>query len=91
MKIDTIQQEIKIDNEIDTANTELTPAEQDIVDQIEQELMDEHPEWFTDTSGNSDNTGNYEHVGTEDNTANTPQIQFGQGDYSGLGSDVTVY
>ncbi len=46
LKIDTIQQEIKIDDEIDTANTELTLAEQDIVDQIEQELMEEHPEWL---------------------------------------------
>ncbi len=89
-QIDTIQQEIKIDNEIDTANTELTEEDQEIIDQIEQELMKEHPEWFTDTTENTGDTGNYEHVGTP-STGVVPEFNFGQGDYSELGSDVTVY
>lgn len=71
----------------------LTEEEQAMLEEMEQEVMQKHPEWFTDTNPNkgTGNQGNWDNVGTPDNTANTPQIQFGQGDYSELGSDVTVY
>ncbi len=88
--IELTEDEYQGDSTIDNSYNELSPTEQDIVDDIVEDIMSEHPEWFND-SGNNASSGNYEHVGTEDNTANTPQIQFGQGDYSGLGSDVTVY
>ncbi len=83
------ENEYKGDNEIDTANTELTEEDQEIIDQIEQELMKEHPEWFTDTTENTGDTGNYEHVGTPDNGV-LPESTFGQGDYS-EGAGATVY
>ena len=44
----------------------LSEEDQAIVKQIEEELKKEHPEWFQDTTGNT-NEGNYEDVGTPDN------------------------
>ena len=63
------------------------------VDSIVNELMAEHPEWFSTDGSQNAGTGAYqgEHVGTPDNTANTPQIQFDPSDTEGLSKDVTVY
>ena len=41
----------------------LSEEEQEMVDQIVEDMMKEHPEWFTDTAPNT-NQGNYEDVGT---------------------------
>ncbi len=68
----------------------LSEEEQEMVDQIVEDMMKEHPEWFTDTVP-STGEGNYEDVGTPDNTANTPQFQFDPNDTDGLSTDVTVY
>jgi len=68
----------------------LSEEDQAVVKQIEEELKKEHPEWFADTAP-STSEGNYEDVGTPDNTANTPQFQFDPNDTDGLSTDVTVY
>ncbi len=76
---DTTAQSAQGDSTIDNSYNELSPAEQDAVDDIVEEIMAEHPEWFTDTPS----TGNYEHVGTPDTGEFTnPDYEFGQGDYS---------
>ncbi len=74
-------------SEIDKLISEygLTEEDLEIIDQLEQEVMAEHPEWFTDTAGNSNNnntgtgTGNYEHVGTPSTgQVVDPDYEFGQ-------------
>lgn len=64
----------------------LSEEDQEMVDEIIAETKDEviekmkkeHPEWFTDNSSGNTNQGNYENVGTPDNTENTRQIEFGE-------------
>lgn len=41
----------------------LSEEEQEMVDQIVEDMMKEHPEWFTDTAP-STSEGNYEDIGT---------------------------
>lgn len=85
--------EYKGDSGVDALQSEydsLSEEDQAVVKQIEEELKKEHPEWFTDTVP-STGEGNYEDVGTPDNTANTPQFQFDPNDTDGLSTDVTVY
>lgn len=67
----------------------LSEEEQEMVDQIVEDMMKEHPEWFTDTAPNT-NQGNYEDVGTPSTGQfQNPNYEFGQGDYSeGAGAQV---
>ncbi|MBD5508835.1 MAG: hypothetical protein HDR05_12530 [Lachnospiraceae bacterium] len=92
-EIENVQEEISNIEYASANDYGLTEEEQAMLEEMEQEVMQKHPEWFSDTNPNkgTGNQGNWDNVGTPDNTANTPQIQFGQGDYSELGSDVTVY
>lgn len=77
----------------------LSEEDQEMVDEIIAETKDEviekmkkeHPEWFTDDSSGNTNQGNYENVGTPDNTENTRQIEFGESGSEGLADNVTVY
>lgn len=63
----------------------LSEEEQEIVDQIVEDLMKEHPEWSTDdSSGTSPAPYQGPAVGTPDNGELTNPGSFGQGDYSGL-------
>ena len=63
----------------------LSEEEQEIVDQIVEDLMKEHPEWSTDdSSGTSPAPYQGPPVGTP-STGELPNTgTFGQGDYSGL-------
>lgn len=63
----------------------LSKEEQEIVDQIVEDLMKEHPEWSTDdSSGTSPAPYQGPPVGTP-STGELPNTgTFGQGDYSGL-------
>ena len=79
--------EYKGDDEVDTIN--LTEEEQEEVNQAYEEMKKKHPEWFSDTSGNT-NQGNYEHVGTPDSGEPIPEFDM-SGDFSELGDNVTVY
>ncbi len=78
------------DEVTDGDNMNLSEEDQAAVKRIEENLKKKHPEWFTDTVP-STGEGNYEDVGTPDNTANTPQFQFDPNDTDGLSTDVTVY
>ncbi len=70
----------------------LSKEEQEIVDQIVEDLMKEHPEWSTDdSSGTSPAPYQGPAVGTPDNGELPNTGRFGQGDYSELGDNVTVY
>ncbi len=77
--VELTEDEYQGDSDIDNAYSNLTPAEQDAVDDIVEEIMAEHPEWFTDTPS----TGNYEHVGTPDTGEPIPEFDM-SGDFSGL-------
>ncbi len=88
------EDEYKGDNVLD--NTEiyenLDEKEAQAVDDIVDNLIKEHPEWFSN-NGNSGSTQEYqgEHVGTPDNGI-LPPSTFGQGvDTSVLSDNVTVY
>ena len=62
----------------------LSEEEQEMVDQIVEDMMKEHPEWFTDdSSGTSPAPYQGPAVGTP-STGELPTFEFGQGDYSGL-------
>ncbi len=70
----------------------LSEEEQEMVDQIVEDMMKEHPEWFTDdSSGTSPAPYQGPAVGTPDNGELPNTGRFGQGDYSELGDNVTVY
>lgn len=84
------EDEYQGDEATDGANINLNEEEQAAVNRIEENLKKKHPEWFTDTPSTGTGEGNYEHVGTPDNTENTRQIEFGQGDYS-AGAGAQVY
>lgn len=76
------------------AQEELSKEDEATVNAIIDKIIAEYPEWFsTDGNGGGSTTQPYqgEHVGTEDNTANTPQIQFDPSNIAGLSTDVTVY
>ena len=89
-QLDELQEDIETVEEQDTSTANLTEEDMEAAEQILKELEEEHPEWFTDTSGNT-SEGNYEHVGTP-STGELPNTgKFGSGDYSGLGDNVTVY
>lgn len=85
------EDEYQGDEATDGANINLNEEEQAAVNRIEENLKKKHPEWFTDTPSTGTGEGNYEHVGTPDNTENTPQFQFDPNDTEGLSKDVTVY
>lgn len=85
------EDEYQGDEATDGANINLNEEEQAAVNRIEENLKKKHPEWFTDTAPSGTGEGNYEHVGTPDNTENTPQFQFDPNDTEGLSKDVTVY
>ena len=56
----------------------LSEEEQEMVDQIVEDMMKEHPEWFTDTAP-STSEGNYEDVGTPDSgELPTGNLKFGE-------------
>ncbi len=79
------------DSTIDNAYNELTPTEQEAVDDIVEQIMAEHPEWFTDTNNNA-SAGNYEHVGTPDTgVVDNPDYQVGESGGEGLSDDVIIY
>ena len=86
--------EYKGDSGVDALQSEydsLSEEDQAVVKQIEEELKKEHPEWFTDdSSGTSPAPYQGPAVGTPDN-GELPPSTFGQGDYSELGDNVTVY
>lgn len=84
------EDEYQGDEATDGANINLNEEEQAAVNRIEENLKKKHPEWFTDTPSTGTGEGNYEHVGTPDN-GELPPSTFGQGDYSQLGDNVTVY
>lgn len=79
-KVDSLTSAINVtQSKIDGINStrEANMEEQAAVNRIEENLKKKHPEWFTDTPSTGTGDGNYEHVGTPDNTANTRQIEFG--------------
>ncbi len=89
--VELTEDEYQGDSTIDNAYNELSPAEQDAVDDIVEEIMAEHPEWFTDT-GNNASAGNYEHVGTPSTGQDTdPDYEFGHSGQDGIDKNVTVY
>lgn len=56
----------------------LSEEEQEMVDQIVEDMMKEHPEWFADTAP-STSEGNYEDVGTPDSgELPTGNLKFGE-------------
>ena len=86
--------EYKGDSGVDALQSEydsLSEEDQAAVNRIEENLKKKHPEWFTDTPSTGTGEGNYEHVGTPDNTENTRQIEFGESGSDGLADNVTVY
>ncbi len=69
----------------------LSPEEKAEIDAALERAMKEHPEWFTDdSSGTSPAPYQGPAVGTP-STGELPTFEFGQGDYSELGDNVTVY
>ena len=70
----------------------LSPEEKAEIDAALERAMKEHPEWFTDdSSGTSPAPYQGPPVGTP-STGELPNTgTFGQGDYSELGDNVTVY
>ena len=70
----------------------LSPEEKAEIDAALERAMKEHPEWFTDdSSGTSPAPYQGPAVGTPDNGELPNTGRFGQGDYSELGDNVTVY
>ena len=69
----------------------LSEEDQAIVKQIEEELKKEHPEWFQDTTGNT-NEGNYEDVGTPSTGQfQNPYYTIGESGHVEGGENATVY
>ncbi len=75
------EDEYKGDSILDKTNVQddLSKEDEAAVDAIVDQLMKEHPEWFSTEGSQNVGTQQYqgEHVGTLDNTANTRQIEFG--------------
>lgn len=70
----------------------LSEEEQEIVDQIVEDLMKEHPEWSTDdSSGTSPAPYQGPAVGTPDNGELTNPGSFGSSGQDGINKDATVY
>ncbi len=89
--VELTEDEYQGDSTIDNASSELSPAEQDAVDDIVEQIMAEHPEWFNDT-GNNASAGNYEHVGTPDTgVVDNPDYQVGESGDEGLTPGGTIY
>ncbi len=81
--------EYKGDNEIDGAYDRLSDEEKAEVDQILEELLEEHPEWLEDNGGDIPYTGPAQGTPSTGVPEN-PDWQFGQGDYS-EGVGLTAY
>ena len=82
--------EYKGNNELDGAYESLSDEEKAEVDQIVEELLEEHPEWL------ENNGGDIPYTGPAQGTPSTgelddPDYQFGQGDYSNIPDGLTVY
>ncbi|MCM1223295.1 MAG: hypothetical protein NC548_53465 [Lachnospiraceae bacterium] len=89
-QLDELQEDIETVEEQDTSTANLTEEDMEAAEQILKELEEEHPEWFTDTSGNT-SEGNYEHVGTPSTGELTNPNSYGSGDASGLDKNAQVY
>lgn len=82
--------EYKGDDEESVSTT--SKSDRELFDSIWEDLEKEYPDLFEDpsASGNT-NQGNYEDVGTPDNTENTRQIEFGESGHVEGGENMTVY
>lgn len=94
--VELSEDEYKGDTGVDALNAQyndLSPEKKAEVDAALERAKKKHPEWFTDDSAGNTNTGegNYEHVGTPDNTENTRQIEFGESGHVEGGENMTAY